>query len=398
MLKNKKSCLKYQPISYQIGLMSRAVLEINLDLIKQNAQTLKDIKPQAFFCPMIKADAYGHGAVPLTKILLDIGVKQIGVINANEAWPIRESVPEMDILIFGPLINKEDLSWIVEENLSLLCSHWTDLENLAQLQKKARIHLKFDTGFSRLGFNYNSLKKLKDFFKNNPQLNLEGFGTQLVSGEELGDKNSFSSFQLKQFLDLIKLFPNKKNHILNSAGLISQFIHSDTLNLGARPGISLYGIKPKVFCQNKKAEKKWRQLSLKPASCLKSQIVALRDIPKGTPVSYGASWKAPKKSKIATVSLGYADGFFRAFGKKREVLFRGQKRPVIGAVCMDFFMIDLTDMDKEKPIELGEEVIIFGTNKKQNLSIEEQASAINTIPHELFASIGSRVERLFVKS
>ena len=376
-------------------MRSRAVLEINLDLLKKNAQTLKNIKPQSFFCPMLKANAYGHGAVFIAKALWDIGVKQVGVLSVDEAWPIRKALSKMDILIFSPLIHKDDLSWIVQENLTVVCSHWMDIQNLAQLQKKARIHLKFDTGFSRLGFNLNSVSQILDFLKQNPQLELEGFGTQLVSGEELGDKNSFSFSQLQQFLDLMKFFPNKKNHILNSSALISQFIHSDISDLGVRPGISLYGIKPKVFFQNKTIKEKWSHLSLYPVSCLKSQIVAVHEISKDTPVSYGAHWKAPKKSKIATVSLGYADGFLRAFNNKREVLFRGHKRPVVGNVCMDFFMIDLTDIKTEKAIELGEEVIIFGADK---LTVEDQAVAVNTIPYELFTSISSRVKRVYTKS
>ena len=373
----------------------RAVLEVNLDLLKKNALFLKNIKAQSFFCPMLKADAYGHGSVPVGKTLLDIDIKQVGVITTDEAWLIKESVPEMDILIFGSLINKEDLSWIVEENLVVVCSHWKDIQNLAQMKKKARIHLKFDTGFSRLGFNLNSAQKLVDFLKRNPQLKLEGIGTQLVSGEELADKNSFSFLQLKLFLKLTKFFPQAKQHILNSSALVSQFIHSDNLDLGARPGISLYGIKTKVFFKNQPAENNWKNLPLKPVSCLKSQIVALREISKGTPVSYNSHWKASKKSKIATVSLGYADGFFRALGKKREVLFRGHKRPVVGAVCMDFFMIDLTNIKDEKPIEIGEEVILFGKDK---LTIEDQALAVNTIPYELFTSIGSRVKRVYTKN
>ena len=145
---------------------SRAVLEINLELLKKNAQLLKSIQPQAFFCPMLKASAYGHGSVPIAKALWDIGVKQVGVLNSEEAWPIKKFLPEMDILIFNPLIPKEDLSWIVEKKLATICSNWTDLKNLARLQKKARIHLKFDTGFSRLGFSISSTQKLLEFFKN----------------------------------------------------------------------------------------------------------------------------------------------------------------------------------------------------------------------------------------
>ena len=377
-------------------MKSRAVLEINLERIKQNAQILKNIKPQSFFCPILKADAYGHGVIPIAKTLWDIGVNQVGVLNAEEAYPILKAIPKINILIFDPLIPKEELNWIVKNNLTIVCSNWKDLENLSNLNKKTQIHLKFETGFSRLGFQLNSAKKFYEFFKKNPLLKLKGIGTHLVSGEDLGDKDSFSFLQLKKFLKLIKLFPKAKNHILNSPALVSQFAHCDSSNLGSRPGISLYGIKPKIFFQTKKAQKKWSQLNLQPVSCLKSHIVALQEIPKKTPVSYGARWKASKKSKIATVSLGYAEGFFRAQDhSKREVLFRGQRVPIVGTVCMNFFMIDLTNIKQKKPIRLGEEVIIFGSNKK-SLSVEEQATAINTIPYELFTSIGSKVKRVYI--
>ena len=376
-------------------MKDRAVLEINLELLKKNALFLKSLKAQSFFCPMLKADAYGHGSVEIAKTLWKSGIKQVGALTAEEAWPIKQSLPEMDLLIFSPLITQEDLSWIIEKKLVVVCSNWTDLKKLAQYQKTARIHLKFDTGFSRLGFSLNSAEKLCEFLKDNPQLQLEGIGTHLVSGEELADKNSFSFSQLQQFITLQKFFPKVKNHILNSSALISQYIHSDNLDLGARPGISLYGIKPKVFFQNEKAEDKWKSLPLQPVSCLKSQITALQEVPKGAPVSYNSYWKAPRKSKIATVSLGYADGFLRALGKKREVLFRGQKIALVGAVCMDFFMIDLTDIKGEKAIELGEEVIIF---EKDKLTVEDQASAIDTIPYELFTSLSPRIKRVYLNN
>ena len=382
-------------------MKSRASLEINLELLKKNANLLKKINGDSFFCPMLKANAYGHGSASIAKALWEAGIKTLGILTVEEAESINNFIPEMDILIFSPLISKEDLSFIVEKKLIPVCSNWGDLENLAQLQKKIRIHLKFDTGFSRLGFKTDQAEKLLEFLKNHAFLHLEGIASHLVSGEELEDKNSFSKIQLQGFLNLTKYFPQAKKHLLNSSALISQFIHENSgnqsakLNLGARPGISLYGIKPQVFFQNQSAKDKWKELNLQTVSCLKSQIVALQDLKKGDVVSYGACWKASRKTKIAVVSLGYADGFFRALGKKREVLFRGQKANVVGTVCMDFFMIDVTDIKEEKPLKLGEEVLIFGTDK---LTVEDQAKAVKTIPYELFTSLGPRVKRVYTKT
>lgn len=375
-------------------MKSRAVLEVCLDSLKENCKTLQKLNGDSFFCPMLKADAYAHGAVPVAKILLEEGVKQVGVISASEAWAIRESVEEMDILIFGPLINKEDLSWIVEEKLVVVCSNWLDLKNLSQMKKPCRIHLKFDTGFSRLGFDLNFANKVYDFLKDNPQIQLEGLATQLVLGEELGDSESFSAKQLKRFSSLKKVFSCPHFHVFNTSALIADFSHNGKSNFGSRAGIGLYGIKPKVFFKDQTAENKWKDLSLAPVSSLKSAVVAVHQLSKGDVVSYGALWKADRPSQIAVVSLGFGDGFFRSLGSAREVLFRGKKRAIVGIVCMDFFMIDVTD-EKEKAIELGEEVLIFGKQGSMFLSPELQAEASGTISYELFSRLGARVERVY---
>ena len=378
-------------------MKARSVLEVNLSAIRQNVRLLQKITGKSFFCPMLKAEAYGQGAIPVTKILYEEGVKQVGVISTDEAWSIRESLPEVDILIFSPLYSQEDLKWVLQENLVLVCSDWRALKSLSQLKTKVRIHLKFDTGFSRLGFSPKETQKIKDFLKEEPHIQLEGLASQLLSGEELSDKNSPTHKQLESFLELQKAFPsetfpNLKAHLFNSSALINQYVNELDYSsfLGSRPGISLYGIKPKALFENEIAQDKWEKLDFITSSCLKSQIVGLRIISKGEAVSYGSIWKAKEETKIATVSMGYADGFFRSLGSVRNVLFRGQKRPVVGAVGMDFFMIALKKEDQDA--QLGEEVIIFG---HPDLTLEEQAQAVSTIPYELLCSLGSRVERVY---
>ena len=346
---------------------------------------------------MVKADAYGHGAGPVTRALLEIGVQQIGVISVSEAWPIRKLTKDMDILIFGPLLNREDLSWALEEGLVMVCSNWLDLEILSRIKKPCRIHLKFDTGFSRLGFDLKSAPKMSGFLKDNPHIQLEGLATQLISGEELGDKTSLSFYQIKQFSGLKKIFSCRNFHVLNTSALIASCAHNEEMIFGSRPGIGLYGVKPEIFLKDEEAKKRWKNLSLFPVSRLKSCIVAVRHISKAVSVSYGGTWKAPCPSQIAVVSLGYGDGFLRSFGSVREVLFRGKKRPIVGTVCMDFFMIDVTDCDKngDKPVRLGEEVIIFGKQKGLFLSPQAQAESSGTVSYELFSRLGTRVERVY---
>lgn len=374
-------------------MQARAVLEVNLSAIKHNVRLLNT--GQGFFCPMLKANAYGHGAVPIAKALYEEGVKQVGVINTDEAWSIRENCPELDILIFSPLLNSNDLDWIIQEKIVLVCSDWKDLKALSKLKTKARIHLKFDTGFSRLGFLPEEATQILAFLKDHSHIELEGIGSQLLSGGELADTNSPTHKQLQSFLKLQKLFPNKKNHLLNSSALISCYVNSldYAKGLGYRPGISLYGIKPEVSLKTKSAQAQWQKWDLIPSGCLKSQIIALRTIPKGTAVSYNSLWVAKEKTLIATISLGYADGFSRSVdAQPRYVLFRGQKRPIVGAVGMDFFMIALKKEDQNT--QRGEELILFG---HPDLTVQEQAQAVGTIPYELFVSLGSRVERVYKK-
>ncbi|MBC6415783.1 MAG: alanine racemase [Bdellovibrionales bacterium] len=371
-------------------MKARAVLEVNLSAIKQNISFLKKMAQGEFLCPMVKADAYGHGMLAMTKLLIEEGIKQVGVVSLDEACLIRKNYSKIDILIFAPLFNKNDLLEALQENVILVCCSWKELKLLAELKKKIRIHLKFDTGFSRLGFSPKDFPKLLAFLKDHPHIKLEGIASHLIAGEELSDKESQSFKQIQLFLELKEKIPNIKYHILNSSGIISQYVNELNFKLGVRPGITLYGIKPKVLIKDSKALSKWDNLALTLSSCLKSQIVALRTLSKGDSVSYGAYWKAEQDTTIATVSLGYADGLMRSFGKKRKVLFRGKKRPIVGTICMDFFMIALQKEDQE--VQLGEEVIIFDS---QSLSPEEQAENIDTISYELFCSLSSRVKRIY---
>jgi len=371
----------------------RAVLEVDLDLLKNNCKLLQKMTGDSFFCPMLKADAYGHGAVPIAKTLLAMGVKQVGVITVAEAWAIRESVKGMDILIFSPLLSREDLSWIFEEQLVVVCSQWEDLHNLSKFKKPIRIHLKFNTGFSRLGFPLSEAEEICKFLKDNPQIQLQALATQLIAGEDL---EGVSSQQLIQFKNLKKYFSCSHFHVLNTSALISSFIHRKS-GFGSRPGIGLYGVKPEVSFQNHSAKKSWNQLLFHPVSCLKSYIVALHSLPKGALVSYGGRWEASRSSQIAVVSLGYGDGLFRSVKSQRDVLLRGKKRSIVGTVCMDFFMIDVTDCfdGKQAPLQLGEEVVIFGQQGDHFLSPENQASASGTIVYELFVRLSGRIHRAY---
>ena len=381
----------------------RSTLEIDLNKLNKNYDLLKGIcSKETFFCPMVKDQAYGHGAIPIIQVLLKKKVKQVGVIDISEAWQIREFIKEpLDILVFGPVLKQEDLFWAVENNITLVVNNWVDLENL-QKEKKTKIHLKFDTGFSRLGFSLSEAEKIKSFLNKNPHIHLEALCTQLVFGEDLTSENNFSYDQIKKMEALQSIFSSCFIHIFNTASLGS--IYANGLvekfsSIGVRPGIGLYGIKPEICLTKKSTEQIWKNLSLEPISCLKSYVVNKHELNKGDKVSYSGSWVAQRPSTLVTISLGYGDGFFRGLNSQREVLFRGQRVPIVGLVCMDFFMADVTSCFKEKEsdsVALGEEVVIFGHQGKSFLPIEEQSRKVESITYELLVRLGERVERSYV--
>ena len=375
-----------------------ALLETDLRVLRENCSVLKKLSGKNFFCPMVKAQGYGHGIVPVTRALVSAGMKQVGVVAVSEARALRETLPAtLDILLFGPVLNREDLDWLHENQCILVVNNWRDLEYLVQ-KGSSRVHIKFNTGFSRLGFKTSEAEQLKTFFAKHSHLKVEGLCSQLLSGEELGQKTSASYSQMEKMKDMVSLFSVKKNHLFNTAALLSSACHGVDSDFGSRPGIGLYGVKPKIVFAGSAAEKKWRKISLKPASFLKSRVVGVHRLEKGEMVSYEGTWKAARPSVIVVVSLGYGDGFPRALSSPRGcVLFRGKAVLVAGRVCMDFFMADVTDVGGADPV-LGEEVVIFGSQNGAVLSPEEQAERAFTLPHELFVRLGERVQRRYIHS
>ena len=370
----------------------RASLEIDVKRLKKNLESLKNLSP-SFFCPMLKANAYGHGSKKVASLMDELKIKQVGVVSLEEALEIKKK-GSFEILIFSPL-DKKEMKEAVREGFLPVISSMEELKTLKDIGKKAKLHLKVDTGFSRLGFSLEDIKKVGEILKKNPHLSLKGVGTQLIDNENLANEKSLSFKQLESFKSLKSLFKNTPLHVLNTAGLLSHAVHERKEDLGARVGIGIYGLKPEIFLKSEKYKKNYEKIKLSPCSSLKAQIVGLRTLKKGEGVSYGADFKAEKNMRLATVSLGYGDGFLRTPLKDRFVLFRGKKTRICGRICMDFFMIDVTNLDKEKEVERGEEVLIFGEDKWGSLSVSEQAQSLGTISYELFSGLSDRVKRVY---
>ncbi len=375
-------------------------LEIDLKAIKTNAKILshKAFKEGLFFCPMLKANAYGLGAISIARALSETGVKSCGVLSVAEAEEIKTHIPH--IYLFGPLAS-QGIKVAFKEGFIPVIGCWEDLK-LWQLKGKTsggkNFHLKFDIGMGRLGFSPLELNSLKTYLKQHPGLCLSGVASHLSEGEKqspltLNQMQSFEKIH-RELKPLASPQYKWQAHLLNTASFFSLW-HRKKLKpfFGLRTGIGLYGIKPPLKFKNPLFKNQYKNLSLKPALKLKSHVVCVKEIKKEAGVSYGSLWRAKKKSTIAVVAMGYADGFLRSFSNRCHVLFRGKKTALRGAVCMDFFMIDVTGAEKQKPVQNGEEVVVFGSQKTNFISVEEQAQKAKTLPHELLVRWGGRVKK-----
>lgn len=361
--------------------MQKAFAEIDLKALCHNLKIARQKTGNKKILAVVKANAYGHGALEISKHLIKHGVSYLGTAFKSEAIELRESGINTPILVF---FDREDIDEYFIYNLTPVVF---DLSTATRLSKEAvrqkrriAIHIKIDTGMGRSGFAID--KALKDIHKIACLKNIELEGLMShFSDADLEDKE-FAALQLKRFLSLKKELQKKKigfkyHHIANSAAVLS--MKNAHLNM-VRPGIMLYGY------GISKDDK------LKPVLSLKSGIMLLKKAPAGTPISYGRTFITKRKSTIATIPVGYADGYSRRLSNNGEVIINGKKAPVIGRVCMDTIMADVTDI---AGVNMDSAVILIGSQGKVKISAQDIADRTGTIPYEVLTSIGQRVKRIY---
>lgn len=369
--------------------------DIDLGAVGRNARGLRRIiDGKTRFMAVVKADAYGHGAVEVSRTALESGADFLGVARIDEASTLRNAGFEVPILIFGqtpPEFAKE----IVELNLVQTVHSHDDAKSLAEVAAKIgariKIHLKTDTGMGRLGMPLDfcradmgavkealAVARLRD-------LELEGVYTHFASSDS-ADKTR-ANLQLERFMDFLQSLKSEGleipvKHAANSAAIMEMpESHLDMV----RAGISLYGLYPSHEVDRKK-------ISLQPAMSLKSRIVYLKKVPAGFKVSYGGTWETKKPTTIATVSIGYADGFNRLLSSRGTMLVRGRRAPIVGRVCMDLTMLDVGHIPD---VEVNDEAVAMGRQGDEEISADEIASALETINYEVVSAITGRVERRY---
>ncbi|MEE9419226.1 MAG: alanine racemase [Desulfatiglandaceae bacterium] len=363
---------------------TRAV--IDLKAISHNiAEIRKKIGSRRDLMAVVKADGYGHGAVEVSLAALSSGATCLGVALPEEGLQLRDAGVDVPVLVLG-LIQPEEAYKTIDSGLEQAVSTVELADALDQEARKAsthiKVHIKVDTGMGRIGVSPQDALELVRTISRFKNLDLTGIFSHFPSADET-DK-TFTKRQIGIFNDLVQGiedagFRIPKRHMANSAAILD--LPESYLDL-VRPGIMIYGLYPSMEVS--------RSIKLKPAMTLKTDVIYVKSVPAGTPISYGRTFCVDRKAVVATLPVGYADGYYRSLSNQGSVLIRGRQVPLIGRVCMDMCMIDVTGIKDVRP---GEEVVLFG----ENPPVDEIARKIGTINYEVVCAVGKRVPRIYVQ-
>lgn len=376
------------------------IAEIDLSAIAHNLRCIQTIVNNRPIIAVVKADAYGHGAPHVSRKLHQIGIHHLAVAFTGEARELRESGIRGQILV---LFDQGDVEEYFEYELVPVVS---SVETARRISEEAArraivmgVHIKIDTGMGRLGLHGGDVVKTVAEIADLPCIEISGILSHF-SEADLAD-GQFARKQCETFIAIVKelrtilRFPFIA-HIANSAAVMSfERSHLDAV----RPGLMLYGYSPfgeKTPDRRGDANEKHRngEPELIPAMTVKARLLDIRRVPEGTPVSYGRTFVTRRPSVIGVLALGYADGYTRLFSNNAFVLVRGKKAPVVGRVCMDLTMVDLTDIPG---VEQNDEVVVLGNQGDVAVTAHELAARAHTIPYEILTSLGSRARRVYVE-
>ncbi|NCN39619.1 alanine racemase [bacterium] len=367
-------------------------IEIRAHLIHENLEALKKIAGSGFFCPMVKANAYGHGVENLIEPVKALGIKDVGVATLDEAIELRSLQYDRNILLFSRIHKPTDAQKVKEAGITPVVSRFEDLallEKVSDSKIRLSVHVKFDTGIHRMGFALSEVEPVFDFFKNSKALQLGGLLTHMSHGEDVNLSPSKTKDQLKKFEGVLAHFSSYELdvHCLNSMAMLGLSQGGqDISNWGSRPGIAIYGAIPD------------ERLSKQSVMRVVSQIDHVQRVPQGEGVSYGWSWVAQKDSLVGVIPMGYADGYPRGLANKGEVLILGQRAPLVGNICMDYSLVDLSDLSLPPNLGLDEEVVLLGEQGSQEIKASELAAWNDTISYEMLTGLGIKKNRLEVHS
>tara|TARA_Y100001968_G_scaffold164386_1_gene150430 strand:- start:106 stop:1308 length:1203 start_codon:yes stop_codon:yes gene_type:complete len=374
---------------------NRAWVEVDSQAIENNSRSLKKfIGESCLLMAVVKADGYGHGAVTVAKSALRGGANSLGVATLEEGIELRKANLNCQILILGNLITLEELHSSLYWNLiptisgireAIICNNIAESQN-----KKFAIHLKVDTGMTRLGCNIDEVSEIVPKIERLKNISLDGIYSHLALADlnplDIDYSKKFTEIQRNRFEKILKIIDKRRksicHHLANSAGTLSdRRLHFDMV----RVGISLYGYSPIInFDSN---------LNLTPALNVKARVTYVRDVPKGTGVGYGHLYKTKRRSRLAVVAIGYADGVNRALSGKISAIVNGVLVPQVGAIAMDQMVLDITDQPN---IKVGNSVTMLGSEGEINISPQEWSNLSGSIPWEVLCGFKNRLPRVVI--
>ncbi len=367
----------------------RSWVEVDLDNFIGNLKEIKRlIGPQVDFIQVVKADAYGHGAIEISNAAVKNGARMLGVANADEGVQLRISGIEAPIVILGPSTVAE-IEQIIKYNLTPSVSDSAFTKKLYKALKKSGhklpVHIEVDTGMGRGGTMYSEALKLILEISKLPNITLEGIFSHFASSECM---IPYNDKQWRHFSDLLAVIKRAGidipiRHIDNSGAILN---YPDfKLNM-VRPGLMTYGIYPSPDNQSK--------ARLAPVMSFKTSIVLLKDFPEGCGIGYGSTYVTQKQTRIATIPVGYGDGYGFILSNQGEALIRGEKAPLVGRISMDMCTIDVSHIHDCK---VGDEVVLLGRQGKEYISANEIAAKAKTISYEVLCALGKRAPRVFLQ-
>jgi alanine racemase len=367
--------------------------EIDLDAIGKNVQTFRRLLPvETKIMAVVKADGYGHGAYQVALRALKEGVSYLGVAFLEEALELRQKGITAPILILSA-IPVRGLSLAVKNHITLTAYREDILEAIIEtaetLNEKAIIHIKLDTGMGRIGIqNVDQLERILTRALSHPLIEVEGLFTHFSTADE--ENAVYFEYQQNKFQSFLDFIKTKNIHIpiIHSSNSAAAMFYPEKSRHMIRLGISLYGQYPSEYMKETGIE-------LFPAFQWKARLSHVKHVPVDTKISYGATFSTRKESIIGTVPIGYADGYNRLLSNKGYVLIKGQRVPIIGRVCMDQFMVDVTDLEDVKP---GDEVVLIGKQGLSEISVDEMASWLNTINYEVTCMVSKRITRVYYEN
>lgn len=361
--------------------------EIDLGAVRYNLRKIKEIVGCGTkILGVVKADAYGHGMNEVSKAIVKEGVSYLGVASLDEARELRRIGIKQNIIVLGSIL-PEEAKGVLKFNVAQTVSCLRMAKVLSKLgqekNKKIKIHIKIDTGMGRIGFWH---EEAIGFIKNITSLKniiIDGIFTHFPSAE---DDELFTRRQIDDFNSLVRGLLSigidiPLKHASNSMALID--FKEANMNM-VRPGLIMYGLYPRGDLLKK--------LNLRPALKLKTKVVHVKSVPKGRSVSYGRTYVAEEDTKIATIPVGYGDGYSRHLSNRSDVLIKGMRAPVVGKICMDMTMAYVGHI---KGVKAGDEVVLIGGQGKDSIRVEELSKLIYTIPYEIVCNIGRRVPRIY---